>query len=145
MAMEIEKMKKAEIIEKYRELETAYEELQSQYDALDDAYGELENNADEALQKEIDELKNKLQLQAERRYSNFLDTINTNKDLQNKLYSVFKEYYDGLAKLYCVDIPDLLYETEKTREVDKYTNEKLIKIFENFVDDLDLYESITGK
>lgn len=143
--MEIEKLKKAEIIEKYRELEAANDELQEQYDALDDAYVELENNKDESLYKEIDKLENKLQLQAEQRYTNFLDTINTNKDLQNKLYRVFKEYYNGLAKLYCVDIPDLLYKTEENREVDKYTNEKLIKIFEDFVEDLEQYESITGK
>lgn len=143
--MEIEKLKKAEIIEKYRELETAYEELQSQYDALDDSYAELENSKDDALYEEIDELEDKVQKLLETRYTNFLDTINTNKDLQNKLYSVFKEYYNGLAKLYCVDIPDLLYKTEKTREVDKYTNEKLIKIFEDFVEDLEQYESITGK
>lgn len=143
--MELEKMKKAEIIEKYKELETAYDELASRYDALDDCYAELENNKDESLYKEIYELEDKVQKLLETRYTNFLDTINTNKDLQNKIYAVFKEYYNELAKLYCIDVPDLLYKTEQNRNVDKYTNEKLIKIFEDFVEDLDLYESITGK
>lgn len=129
-----EKLIKADLVEKYKELSKAYDELECQYNDLDDCYAELERNADRDIEK--------LEIDQEWNYETLLRDVQSNTDFQNSIYEVFKGYYDNFTKLYCIDIPDEVYRIEKESKIDKNTNEKLIKVIEKYIEELQLYEDI---
>ena len=89
-----EKLIKADLVEKYKELSKAYDELECQYNDLDDCYAELERNADRDIEK--------LEIDQEWNYETLLRDVQSNTDFQNSIYEVFKGYYDNFTKLYCI-------------------------------------------
>lgn len=123
MVDSIEKLKKAELIEKYEELQEEYEDLDQRYNDLDDCYTELENQLSEK-QEEIEELEVADGLEKFLRELRFYDSLG--KDFNKIFFKFYKDYFIELLKFYCVDIPDAVYSTEykdfniKNDEVYKY-------------------------
>lgn len=72
--------------------------------------------------------------------------IQTNTDLTSRIHKIFKDYYneclEGTADLYCLDVPDKIFKELSKVKLDKEINDEFVKTFENYIDELQLYEDI---
>ena len=120
----------ARLISEYKELEEKYEELEQRYEDLDDCYAELENgNANkEDDEEESDEYK---------ALDKLLHELKFNTDLQERiqeyLFKVYKQEFIDILRLYCVDIPEEIYNMQipKTNGI----NEKIYDLFEDYAEE----------
>lgn len=129
---DLEKLKKDEIIARYKDLQKEYESLQGEYDDLDEAYGELESTH-EYLKDDYEHLEKVLE---DDEIEKLLKEIRFSTELQDKLQSaLFKEYKDyfiGMVDLYCVDLPDEIYNLEIPKIAGM--DDKIYKIVDDYVE-----------
>lgn len=107
--IELEKLKKSEIIDRYKALQEEYENLEQEYDDLNDCYGEMECKLDE-LQEKCEDLKCE---PIETKYDaieQLLKELRFNTELEDRIYPIFRDYtlyvFNEMAKDYCPEIKD---------------------------------------
>lgn len=130
--IDLKKLKKEELIEKYEELQSEYEALQEQYDDLDNCYGELEMQHEELENTPdpwdaIDGFIEKL-----------LKEIVYNTEIQEKVYQICMKYFLRVCDFYCIDIPKEVY----TKKIERDVIEGMNKEVEDFIDNFMMFYKI---
>ncbi len=144
--MRIEKLKKDEIIERYKNLQEKYEELKQQNKDLEEYCDELEKSLDE-LQEGTEESTARLTERYDSRYDELLKELRFSSQLQDefnkKLFPIYKDYFIDLCNLYCIDLPDEVYNAEYRKcKIDNMVYETLEKIIREFEFSEDLREDL---
>ena len=129
---DLKKLKKDEIIAKYKDLQQKYKDLRQEKDNLDMEHDELESEY-EYLKDDYEHLEKVLE---DDEIEKLLKEIRFNTELQDELQSVlfkeYKKYFIDMADLYCVDLPDEIYNSDipKIRGID----DKIYKIIDDYVE-----------
>lgn len=133
--MELQKMKKSELIKRCEDLQAELEEAKQQLDDLDDCYGELENELNQKEDLDPDEIKSE---QAAKTIEKLLQELRFNNELQDNIFKTIIKYLDEWGyRFEALDEPQDIETIKPSNAI----RDRLYKVLETYLKNFEDWDS----
>jgi DNA repair exonuclease SbcCD ATPase subunit len=133
--MELQKMKKSELIKRCEDLQAELEDVKQQLDDLDDCYGELENEFNQKEDLNPDEIKSE---QAAKTIEKLLQELRFNNELQDNIFKTIIKYLDEWGyRFEALDEPQDIETIKPSNAI----RDRLYKVLETYLKNFEDWDS----
>lgn len=133
--MELQKMKKSELIKRCEDLQAELEDAKQQLDDLDECYGELENELNQKEDLDLDEIKSE---QAAKTIEKLLQELRFSNELQDNIFKTIIKYLDEWGyRFEALDKPQDI----ETIKPSSAIRDRLYKVLETYLKNFEDWDS----